>query len=62
MTTPAPALTPAEFLAWKTAKEQKKKEAEKTAQEQREADIAAGTAALTGRELYERHPELFEDY
>ncbi|KAA6425846.1 MAG: hypothetical protein FRX49_04221 [Trebouxia sp. A1-2] len=36
---------------------------EKTlAEQQRQDDINNGKASLTGRELYEKHPELFEDY
>jgi hypothetical protein len=58
---PANRLTPAQFAAWKAAQDAARQQAEAA----RAAEVAAGAVALeelTGKELFDTHPELFEDY
>ncbi|KAK9842025.1 hypothetical protein WJX81_004654 [Elliptochloris bilobata] len=64
-TAPAPdkqPLTAEQFSAWKQHRDAQAAQDKAVAAEQRRADILAGKVAPNGRELYELHPELFEDY
>lgn len=59
---PSQRVTPEHFAQWKMQRDQEKEQAKTVAHEQRQVDIENGKAAMTGRELYEKHPELFEGY
>ncbi|KAK9795514.1 hypothetical protein WJX73_003068 [Symbiochloris irregularis] len=51
-----------QFRLWKAQQDARRQQEEEKKARQRDKDIEAGVADLTGRELYERHPELFEGY
>ncbi|KAK9836415.1 hypothetical protein WJX84_006360 [Apatococcus fuscideae] len=59
---PATSLTPESFLRWKEERDSHLRQAQEAAAAQRLLDLDAGRVAPTGKELYERHPELFADY
>ncbi|KAK9824777.1 hypothetical protein WJX74_007982 [Apatococcus lobatus] len=56
------ALTPEVFQRWKEARETGLRRAREAAAAQRQLDLDAGKVAPTGKELFERNPELFADY
>ncbi|KAL3140657.1 hypothetical protein ABBQ32_005223 [Trebouxia sp. C0010 RCD-2024] len=59
---PAQQVTPDQFRQWKTQKDQEREQAKFNVERKRQADIESGRVSMTGRELYEKHPELFADY
>ena len=61
----APKLTPAEFLEWQRRKGVPTREAVAAAQAARQQAIRSGSLPLeqlTGRELHDHHPELFDGF
>ncbi|KAK9812603.1 hypothetical protein WJX72_000366 [[Myrmecia] bisecta] len=59
---PPPALSKEQFQRWKACRDLEREQKAQEAAAQRRADIEAGRVQMTGKELYEHHPELFEDY
>jgi hypothetical protein len=60
-----PKMTKDQFEQWKAAQEGERKAAEAAQIAQRRADLAEGRIPLdemTGRELAEYHPEVFQGY
>jgi len=62
---PPPKLTKEEFKLWQAAQQQEQAAALEAQIAQREADLAAGYIPIdemTGKELAEHHPEVFQGY
>ena len=60
-----PKLTAAEFKQWHEEQEKERRAAEAEAIAQRRADLLANkipVEEMTGKELHEFHPELFDGY
>jgi hypothetical protein len=60
-----PRLSLEQFAQWKALREQEKQQEVKRLAEQRVVDIKSGRIPLdelTGRELAEHHPEVFQGY
>jgi len=60
-----PKLTQAEFQQWKQQQDELKLAATAAAADQRRRDLEAGripVEEMTGKELHEFHPELFEGF
>eukprot|EP00898_Chlorokybus_atmophyticus_P000303 jgi/Chlat1/1273/Chrsp117S01700 len=54
-------MTMDEFAAWKSRKDAEQAEITAAAAAQRAADIAAGKVRMTGRELHQHCPWVFDD-